>query len=57
MTTKTENTSAFAVVNPDDAEDAYAGTDLPDTFVPSAGSGRTCSRSIRIATAFSSFGS
>ncbi len=32
MTTKTEHTSAFAIVNPDDAEDAYAGTDVPGEF-------------------------
>lgn len=32
MTTKTENTPDFAVVNPDDAEDAYAGTDVPGEF-------------------------
>jgi mannose-6-phosphate isomerase-like protein (cupin superfamily) len=32
MTTKTENTSAFAVVDPDDADDAYSGTDVPGEF-------------------------
>lgn len=32
MTTKTENTSAFAVVAPDDADDAYSGTDVPGEF-------------------------
>jgi hypothetical protein len=32
MTTKTENTSAFAVVDPDDANDHYAGTDVPGAF-------------------------
>ena len=32
MTTKPENASAFAIVNPDDAEDAYAGTDVPGEF-------------------------
>jgi mannose-6-phosphate isomerase-like protein (cupin superfamily) len=32
MTTKTENTSAFAVVDPDDAKDHYAGTDVPGEF-------------------------
>jgi mannose-6-phosphate isomerase-like protein (cupin superfamily) len=32
MTTNTETTSEFAVVNPDDADDAYAGTDVPGEF-------------------------
>ncbi len=32
MTTKTENTSAFAIVDPDDADDAYSGTDVPGEF-------------------------
>ena len=32
MSTKTENTPAFAIVNPDDAEDHYAGTDVPGEF-------------------------
>jgi mannose-6-phosphate isomerase-like protein (cupin superfamily) len=32
MTTKTENTSAFAVVDPDDADDTYSGTDVPGEF-------------------------
>src|ERR1700759_5062302 len=32
MTTKTENTSAFAVVDPDDANDHYAGKDVPGEF-------------------------
>lgn len=32
MTTKTENTSDYAIVNPDDAEDAYAGKDVPGEF-------------------------
>ena len=32
MTTKTENTSAFAVVDPDDANDHYADSDVPGEF-------------------------
>jgi mannose-6-phosphate isomerase-like protein (cupin superfamily) len=32
MTTQTENTTAFAIVNPDDAEDAYEGSDVPGEF-------------------------
>lgn len=32
MTTKTESTTEFAVVNPDDAENAYAGSDVPGEF-------------------------
>ena len=32
MTTKTENTSAYAIVNPDDADDVYAGKDVPGEF-------------------------
>src|SRR5581483_7590219 len=32
MTTNTETTSEFAVVNPDDADDAYAGSDVPGEF-------------------------
>jgi mannose-6-phosphate isomerase-like protein (cupin superfamily) len=32
MTTKTENTSAFGVVDPDDANDHYAGKDVPGEF-------------------------
>jgi mannose-6-phosphate isomerase-like protein (cupin superfamily) len=28
----TTNTSAFAILDPDDAEDAYAGTDVPGEF-------------------------
>ncbi len=32
MTTKVENTPNFAVVNPDDADDPYAGTDVPGEF-------------------------
>jgi mannose-6-phosphate isomerase-like protein (cupin superfamily) len=32
MTTNTETTNEFAIVDPDDAEDAYAGTDVPGEF-------------------------
>jgi len=32
MTTKTESTTEYAIVNPDDAEDHYAGTDVPGEF-------------------------
>jgi mannose-6-phosphate isomerase-like protein (cupin superfamily) len=32
MTTNTESTTAFAIVDPDDAEDAYAGSDVPGEF-------------------------
>jgi mannose-6-phosphate isomerase-like protein (cupin superfamily) len=32
MTTNTETTAEFAIVNPDDADDAYAGTDVPGEF-------------------------
>ncbi len=32
MTTQTENTTEFAIVNPDDAEDAYDGSDVPGEF-------------------------
>src|SRR5881227_471907 len=32
MTTMTEATPEFAILNPDDAEDAYAGTDVPGEF-------------------------
>jgi mannose-6-phosphate isomerase-like protein (cupin superfamily) len=32
MTTNTESTTEFAIVNPDDAEDAYADTDVPGEF-------------------------
>jgi mannose-6-phosphate isomerase-like protein (cupin superfamily) len=32
MTTNTESTTDFAIVNPDNAEDAYAGTDVPGEF-------------------------
>ena len=32
MTTNTETTSEFAIVNPDDADDAYAGSDVPGEF-------------------------
>jgi len=32
MTTNTETTSGWAIVNPDDAEDAYAGSDVPGEF-------------------------
>ena len=32
MTTNTESTSEFAVVNPDDGDDAYAGSDVPGEF-------------------------
>ena len=32
MTTNTESTTEFAVVNPDDADDAYAGSDVPGEF-------------------------
>jgi mannose-6-phosphate isomerase-like protein (cupin superfamily) len=32
MTTNTETTREYAIVNPDDASDAYAGTDVPGEF-------------------------
>ena len=32
MTTNTESTDDFAILNPDDADDAYAGTDVPGEF-------------------------
>jgi mannose-6-phosphate isomerase-like protein (cupin superfamily) len=32
MTTKTESSSDYAIVNPDDADDAYAGSDVPGEF-------------------------
>src|SRR5437763_9228152 len=32
MTTMTEATPEFAILNPDDAEDAHAGTDVPGEF-------------------------
>ena len=32
MTTITETTTRFAIVNPADAEDTYAGTDVPGEF-------------------------
>ena len=32
MTTNTETTDDFAIVNPDDADDAYAGSDVPGEF-------------------------
>jgi len=32
MTTNTETTADFAIVDPDDAQDAYAGTDVPGEF-------------------------
>ena len=32
MTTKTENTSAFAVVDPDHVDNPYYGTDVPGEF-------------------------
>jgi mannose-6-phosphate isomerase-like protein (cupin superfamily) len=32
MTTNTETTDAFAIVSPDDAEDHYAGSDVPGEF-------------------------
>jgi mannose-6-phosphate isomerase-like protein (cupin superfamily) len=32
MSTTSENTKAFAIVNPDDAKDHYAGTDVPGEF-------------------------
>ena len=32
MTTKTETTDGWAIVNPDEAEDAYAGTAVPGEF-------------------------
>jgi mannose-6-phosphate isomerase-like protein (cupin superfamily) len=38
MTTQTENTTEFAIVNPDDAEDAYDGSDVPGEFRSLTGS-------------------
>src|SRR5690348_14716698 len=32
MSTKSETTTEYAIVNPDDAEDAYAGSDVPGEF-------------------------
>lgn len=32
MTTSSETTHQFAIVNPDDADDAYAGSDVPGEF-------------------------
>jgi mannose-6-phosphate isomerase-like protein (cupin superfamily) len=32
MTTQTESSTDYAIVNPDDAEDHYAGTDVPGEF-------------------------
>ncbi|MBV9335221.1 MAG: cupin domain-containing protein [Solirubrobacterales bacterium] len=32
MTTNPDTTGAFAIVNPDDAADAYAGSDVPGEF-------------------------
>jgi mannose-6-phosphate isomerase-like protein (cupin superfamily) len=32
MTKNTETTNQFAIVDPDDADDAYAGTDVPGEF-------------------------
>ena len=32
MSTRSETTTEYAIVNPDDAEDAYAGSDVPGEF-------------------------
>ncbi len=51
MTTTTETTSEFAIVNPDDAEDAYAGTDVPGEFrglTSALGCGQLAATLIRI---------
>src|ERR1700753_2636788 len=51
MTTNTETTNDFAVVNPDDADDAYAGSDVPGEFrslTDSLGCGQLAATLIRV---------